>query len=959
MFMTFARRMKAEPSISVRLKDGTPEVAAKLVQYVNVEKKYGVRYWSIGNEANLYKNYSVEQHIRDWRAIAEAMLAVDPKITLIGPDTSQFPPPNMTDPDSTKAREWLRAFLKGNGDMIDVVSVHRYPFPKAMNAPTTIPELKDSAREWDVLIPRLRELVKETTGRDLPLAITEVNSHWSRVIGGEATPDSPYHAIWWADVLGRMIRHRVDIVAYFTLYTNDSLGAFGMMGRYELRPTYYVYQLYRQFGDELFTTESDDPDVTITAARRADGKLTLMVVNPTLQPKSVGLRLLGITASWEAELWRLDPDHKAEKIGTVNLEANTLDLPAQSVSLYIFAPGSLQTTATPISPATLAPTSTATSTALYKDPKAPVDQRVADLLGRMTLDEKIGQMTLVEKDSINPPDITSMALGGLLSGGGGSPKGDNTPQGWAAMVDGFQKLAMDTRLGIPMLYGVDAVHGHGNLRGATVFPHNIGLGATGDPKLVEQIGHVTAKEMIATGIYWNYSPVLAVVQDVRWGRSYESFSENTDLVSTLGVAMVKGLQGNALGGQFSVLATPKHFVGDGGTKWGSSTTEDYKIDQGVTDVDEKTLRAIHLPPYIAAVKSGAMSIMVSFSSWGGMKMHAQRYLLTDVLKKEIGFTGFLVSDWQGIDQIPGEYYQDVVTAINAGIDMNMVPYKYQQFVETLRQAVDKGDVPMSRIDDAVTRILRVKFMMGLFERPYSDPTLLKTIGSGEHRALAREAVTKSLVLLKNDANTLPLAKTAKTIFVAGEAADDIGYQCGGWTIEWQGKAGNITEGTTILAGIEAAVSEETSISYDRLGRFLSAKDAQDKPLVADIGIVVVAEKPYAEGKGDSANLTLSDADISLIERMRERSKKLVVVLLSGRPLVITDQIALADAFVAAWLPGTEGAGVTDALFGDKPFSGKLPFTWPRSVDQIPFNFANLPPTGPNAPLFAFGYGLTR
>jgi beta-glucosidase len=516
------------------------------------------------------------------------------------------------------------------------------------------------------------------------------------------------------------------------------------------------------------------------------------------------------------------------------------------------------------------------------------------------------------------------------------------------MVDGFQEYALKTRLGIPLLYGADGVHGHANVRGAVVFPHNIGLGATGDPDLVERIGRATAEEMAATGVYWNFAPVVAVPQDIRWGRTYEAYSEDTDLVSELSSAYVRGLQGTDdqtdLCASTTVLATPKHYVGDGGTSWGSSTTfieQQYMLDQGVTEVDETTLRDVHLPPYAAAIDAGARSIMVSFSSWDGLKMHAHRYLLTDLLKGELGFAGFLVSDWQGIDQIPGEYKSDVVTAINAGIDMVMVPYDYKTFIKNLTQAVEKGDVPQERIDDAVRRILTVKFELGLFERPYSDESLRSLIASEEHLDLALEAVRKSLVLLKNEGNTLPLDQDMPLMFVAGQGAHDIGIQCGGWTIEWQGGSGAITPGVTILEGIENSVSEGTTIRYDRSGNFEG---------VAGVGIVVVGEGPYAEGVGDRADLSLSAADAALIEAMRAQSEKLVVILISGRPMIITDQLPLADAFVAAWLPGTEGDGVAQVLFGDYPFTGQLPYTWPRSMDQIPHTVGD-------DPLFPFGYGL--
>ena len=589
----------------------------------------------------------------------------------------------------------------------------------------------------------------------------------------------------------------------------------------------------------------------------------------------------------------------------------------------------------------------------YKDASLSAEERADDLLARMTTEEKIGQMTLVEKGSINPDDITDLFIGGLLSGGGGSPP-TNTAEAWAKMVDGFQEKALATRLGIPVIYGADGVHGHNNLRGAVIFPHNIGMGATRDPELMEKVCNTTAQEMMATGIYWNYAPVVAVPQDIRWGRIYEGFSQNTDVVAEMAAACIKGMQS----GSPYVVATPKHFVGDGGTAWGSSTTGSYSLDQGVTDVDEATLRAIHLPPYKAAIDAGAQTIMVSFSSWGGMKMSAQKYLITDVLKGELGFKGFVVSDWGAIDQISGNYYADNVTSFNAGMDMSMVPYDYHKFIDIMQKAVDSGDIPMTRIDDAVRRILLVKFQMGLFEHPFSQPDLLADIGSDAHREIARQAVAESLVLLKNDNDALPIAKDTARIFVAGEGADDIGIQSGGWTIQWQGQLGDITPGTSIVDAVRATVSADTEVKFDRFGNFKNAKDDAGNLLNADVGIVVVSENPYAEGVGDSDQLDLTNAQADLIERVRTRVDKLIVVLVSGRPLVITDELEAMDGLVAAWLPGTEGAGVTDVLFGDKPFTGKLPYTWPRTMQQLPFDFKNLPTEGDGAPLFPFGYGLT-
>jgi beta-glucosidase len=593
----------------------------------------------------------------------------------------------------------------------------------------------------------------------------------------------------------------------------------------------------------------------------------------------------------------------------------------------------------------------------YLDPDLPIEERVEDLLSRMSLTEKVGQMTLIEKNSLSPEDVTTYFIGGVLSGGGGYPQ-PNTPEAWAEMVADFQNAALATPLGIPMIYGVDAVHGHNNVRGAVIFPHNVGLGATRDADLVRQIGMVTAQEMIATNIYWNYAPVVAVPQDIRWGRTYEGYSENTDLVTLLGTAYLRGLQDDDLAAAETVLGTPKHYVGDGGAAWGTSPFGPNNIDRGVTEVDEATLRAIHLPPYQDAIEAGARSIMISFSSWGGLSMHAQQYLITDVLKDELGFTGFAVSDWAGIDAISNDYYEAVVVSINAGLDMIMVPQDTETFIDALTRAVESGDVPLERLDDAVRRILRVKFELGLFERPLSDGSLLAEVGSEAHRALARQAVQESLVLLKNEEATLPLSRDLGTLFIAGVAADDIGAQSGGWTIEWQGGNGNITPGTTIRDAIEATVSEDTAVYFDPLGRFRNATDADGNPLHADVGIVMIGEPPYAEWEGDSSTLALPTGSAQLIERVRERADRVVVILLSGRPLVITDALNPADAFVAAWLPGTEGEGVADVLFGDAPFSGQLPYTWPRTIDQIPFDFANLPTEGCDAPLFPYGYGLT-
>ena len=604
-----------------------------------------------------------------------------------------------------------------------------------------------------------------------------------------------------------------------------------------------------------------------------------------------------------------------------------------------------------------------------QDPAAAISARVEDLLAQMSVEEKIGQMTLVEKNSLMPEQVTRYHIGAVLSGGGGFPP-DNSTGGWFEMINGFKEAATQTRLGIPLIYGVDAVHGHNNLIGAVIYPQNIGLGATRDPELLRRIGRATAEEMVATGTRWNYAPCVAVPQDIRWGRTYESYAEDTALVTELATAFLQGLQQDDLAGPLSVLATPKHYAGDGGSTWGTATSIypaiesmgidvpfRYEIDQGDTRLDEDTLRAVHLAPYIAAIKAGALVIMPSLSSYNGVRMHGHRYLLTEVLKGELGFSGFVVSDWGGIDQVDNDYHQAVVKAINAGVDMSMVPTDYRRFQEHMGQAITSGEIEVARIDDAVRRILGVKFKMGLFEQPVADKQYQSLVGTVEHRALAREAVGRSVVLLKNENRCLPLAKAVPSILVAGQWADDIGLQCGGWTVSWLGSAGKITTGTTILEAIQATVSTATKVKHDPGGEFADLSDGNNDQKVAEVGLVVLGEMPYAEGLGDRADLSLSEADIALIEGMRRLSEKVVVILVTGRPLILSDQLPLMDALVVAWLPGSEGQGVADVLFGDVPFSGKLSFSWPRSMEQVAHKDREL---GEEAakPLFPFDFGLS-
>ncbi|MER5295217.1 glycoside hydrolase family 3 N-terminal domain-containing protein [Streptomyces pharetrae] len=576
----------------------------------------------------------------------------------------------------------------------------------------------------------------------------------------------------------------------------------------------------------------------------------------------------------------------------------------------------------------------------YQDPSLPVPQRVDDLLGRMTLDDKLGQMTQIEKDALVPQsDLATYRIGSVLSGGD-STVSPNNAQTWADTYDSLQRTALATPLGIPVIYGIDAVHGHNAVRGATLFPHNIGLGATRDPALVQRIGRAVAEEVAGTGIDWSFAPCLCVARNDRWGRTYESFGETPELPTAM-TSFITGLQGSTLGGDpASVLATAKHYIGDGGTTGG--------VDQGNTQISETELRAVHLPPFRKAVERGVGSVMLSYSSWNGVRSHAHKYLVTDVLKGELGFTGFVVSDWAAVDQLDGQSGfsgAEIATAVNAGVDMVMVPHDYKRFLSLLRGEVSAGRIAMARIDDANRRVLTKKFQLGLFERPLTDRSYTATVGSAAHRALAREAVRASQVLLKNDGGILPLPRTGR-LFVAGKSADDIGNQSGGWTVGWQGRSGPVTEGTTILQGIRGAVADPARITYDRYGNGIDGSYTA--------AVAVVGETPYAEMRGDRPDgMGLDQEDLQTLARLKASGVPVVVVLVSGRPLDIADRLPDWRALLAAWLPGTEGGGVADVLFGDHAPTGKLPMTWMRSASQQPVNDGD-----GKSPLFPYGYGLT-
>ncbi len=601
---------------------------------------------------------------------------------------------------------------------------------------------------------------------------------------------------------------------------------------------------------------------------------------------------------------------------------------------------------------------------VYMDKNRSIAERVEALLKQMTLDEKIAQMVQPEQNEASggasPADVKKYGIGSVLSGGGSAPGTGNTAEDWKNRVSEYLAAAKESRLGIPLLYGVDAVHGHNNVADAVIFPHNIGLGAAGDTALVEKIGAAVASEVYATGIRWTFAPTVGLPFNERWGRTYECFGETTELVSRMGAAFVRGFQGvpgtDGFLARETVIATAKHYIGEGQTENG--------VNQGNVAMEtadwEKLLYEELLEPYRAAVEAGARSVMVSYNSIDGLKCHENRELITDVLKGELGFTGIVVSDYNGIDQVQGATYADKVTAcINAGVDVFMEPYDWKEFMRAAKKQVENGAVSEERIDDAVRRILTVKFELGLFdetedERIADTMTAVEKFGSQEHRAVAKEAVEKSLVLLKNDTPSVwQTLKEAKNLLVVGKKADDIGAQCGGWTISWQGSMGEITTGTSILEGIRKVAGADTQVEFSARGTVSKAAEAV---------IVVVGEEPYAESNGDrgTSELCLSAEDKAVLKRVQETMEQngkkvpVILVLLSGRPITIAEEISQADAVVAAWLPGTEGDGIAEVLLGDKEFSGTLTYTWPWYAADIKEK-----QTDTSKVLFCVGTGLKK
>lgn len=582
----------------------------------------------------------------------------------------------------------------------------------------------------------------------------------------------------------------------------------------------------------------------------------------------------------------------------------------------------------------------------YTGPVGDVEARVDWLLSQMTLDEKAGQMTMAGWTSLTAvDDVGALRLGAL----GGAPE-DVDADGWVAITAAVRAQAAGTRMGIPVLFGIDAVHGNGKVRGATIFPHNVGLGCTHDPDLVRAVYAATAEEVGALGLGMNEAPDVDVGRDVRWGRSYESFGEDPTLVSTMAVAAVQGTQP-------TVIASVKHALGAGGTAWGTGMNGG--IDRGDARLSEDAMRRTHLPPFEGAIRAGAQVVMVSYSEWQGTRMCVSGHWLTDVIKGELGFDGIVMTDGGGVLLVGADIHADVVAAVSAGIDLVDVAAPYREVLSAIVSAAQTGEVPMTRIDDAVRRILRVKIRAGLFDAAPVDPAAASAqLGSAAHREVARRAVRESLVLLKNDAGLLPLPKDAR-VHVAGPGADDLGIQSGGWTLAWQGRVGlgpsDLGGGTTIFGAMRAAASSPDRVSTSRDGTGASG---------ADVGVVVLHERPYAEYAGDTPDPRF-DAPLSpgiydgtagpLVAAMRAAKIPLVALLLTGRPVRMEWLLPSFDAVVAAWLPGSEGGGVADVLYGDAPFVGRLTRSWPRDAAALPFSYESTP----YDPLFPVEFGLDR
>jgi beta-glucosidase len=672
------------------------------------------------------------------------------------------------------------------------------------------------------------------------------------------------------------------------------------------------------------------------------------------------LLLVGIISCQSTSIFTTIPSQTNSTTLTSGVDSTSTSTSLQassSTTLTTPVTSTSTTTSTTTSQTTLPPT-TIQTTRTFKDNVSTVHYEgsycddltldvsfIDQLLAGMTMEQKAGQMLQAERNGASIQDVKNYNLGSILSGGGSAPS-TNLAYNWYLMYKDFQNAAMQSSSGIPILYGVDAVHGHNNVFGATIFPHNIGLGAANDPQLMQKIGLVTAREVRVTGINYTFAPAVSIVQNVAWGRTYESFSESAQIVSSLTQPYINGLQ------SYCIAGSAKHFVADGGTLNGA--------DQGNAILTEEQVRNLHLLPYYEAIQAGVHTIMISYSSINGVKMHGSSYWITDVLKEEMGFQGFVISDYNAIHQLAGSYYDQVVTSINAGIDMLMEPFDWKNAYEHILTAAQNGDISMERINDAVRRILNVKYLTGLFHDQFLNEstgeyyrlTFDEGFNTFENKSVAREAVRKSLVLLKNENQALPLAKN-QTIALLGEGARNIGLQTGGWTIGWQGEdKRNLTTGTTILNGLRQAAASQGGVVSDNIND-------------SNIVIIVLSEKPYAEYQGDNLVPTLTgttahSGNAALLDQAmiaKSEGKTIIGLLLSGRPMLLGNYLQYFDAFVACFLPGSEaGGGIADVIYGDYDFQGVLPVTWPKNASGIGMTM-NRVDYNPEVVLFPFGYGL--
>lgn len=977
---------RPEIVMQARLRGGTPQDAVAAARYAQAIG-LPIRYWEIGNEPDLYpEGWTPEEYCTQFRAFVSALRPV------VGDDV-RFAGPAVS--GGAGKMEWVRRFIEGCGDVVDVVTWHVYPTdgtaPDAVALGTAVSvtaEIEQVSRWLDD--PASNPKGWRRAAR-VGLGITEFGLSW-RTASFRHLADL-IAALWAADVAAQAASQRLELAHYFALQDTGGHGVIDTAGF--RRPTFPALRMLRDFEGQALAVQvsSSGPDgsaVRAYAARRGDTVRVLAVNTDAVRLADAHVTFAGSDRS----AWRLarleqltqesfDATEDAERRDGAARGASASDritLPPRSVTLAEYAREEIDV---PESSA-WGESAARSPVPVYRDPSQPVSKRVEDLLARMTLPEKVGQMAQVDLTRLmgrGPWDrgplneewirraIVEHHAGSVLSGGNSQPM-PNDPETWAETANALQRWAVErTRLGIPLLLAVDAVHGHASVLGATVFPHQIGLAATWDPELVEQAAAVTAEAVRATGFHWNFSPVADVGRDWRWGRFYETFGEDPYLAGELVAASVRGLQEPSSG--VGVLATLKHFVGYSQPQNGR--------DRSPAVIPERVLQEVFYPPFEAGIRAGARTVMANSGSVNGVPVHASRHLLTDVLRDRLGFGGVVVTDWedvgrlQSVHRVASSIEEAVQLAVMAGIDVNMLPHDVPGFTKALVGLVEAGAVPIARIDEAVRRILTVKFELGLFESPYVEVARARpAVEAG--RDLARRAAAESITLLENRDGLLPLAapglghgtgSTVRSILVTGTHADDVAAQLGGWTAGWQGASSReLPPAVTVLEGLREAAPSGVEVHHAPApSGFVGAGDLDGilgEARRADVVVAVVGEPPYAEGAGDAweQGFRLRPEQEALLGGLSSTGTPLVVVLVAGRPLVLGDLVRQADALVMAYLPGSEaGRAVADVIFGRVSPAGRLPFSWPRSPIQVPLTYDRVPGE-PYDPLYPFGYGLS-